>query len=183
MASEEDSSVISNVIFFHATLAPIDGGRGMIMPHQYKRTTTSNEILFALGISLWICMAAEPMTFFVTHARASSGHDELCAIDYESWWLFWKKLRCRPSYTDTREKNNARTSIQVCSCTRSQVAARLVLNLNFTVLSLSWKMMMLLTLSNLKSDNWLMHLVRIIKNANKAAPLRTLMSSKNKHPT
>ena len=55
--------------------------------------------------------------------------------------------------TDTREKNNARTSIQVCSCTRSQVAARLVLNLNFTVLSLSWKMMMLLTLSNLKSDN------------------------------
>ena len=38
--------------------------------------------------------------------------------------------------TDTREKNNARTSIQVCSCTRSQVAARLVLNLNFTVLSL-----------------------------------------------
>ena len=52
MASEEDSSVISNVIFFHATLAPIDGGRGMIMPHQYKRTTTSNEILFALGISL-----------------------------------------------------------------------------------------------------------------------------------
>ena len=25
MASEEDSSVISNVIFFHATLAPLDG--------------------------------------------------------------------------------------------------------------------------------------------------------------
>ena len=114
---------------------------------------------------------------------ASSGHDELCAIDYESWWLFWKKLRCRPSMCRHKGKNNARTSIQVCSCTRSQVAARLVLNLNFTVLSLSWKMMMLLTLSNLKSDNWLMHLVRIIKNANKAAPLRTLMSSKNKHPT
>ena len=104
MASEEDSSVISNVIFFHATLAPIDGGRGMIMPHQYKRTTTSNEILFALGISLWICMAAEPMTFFVTHAPR----------EQRTWWTLcnrlWilmtilKEITVSPIHVQTQEK-------------------------------------------------------------------------------
>ena len=103
MASEEDSSVISNVIFFHATLAPIDGGRGMIMPHQYKRTTTSNEILFALGISLWICMVAEPMTFFVTHAREQRTWWTLC----NRLWILMtilKEITVSPIHVQTQEK-------------------------------------------------------------------------------
>ena len=135
MASQEDSSVISNVIFFHATLAPIDGGASeewlcLISIKERRRDGDEILLLFLRYFSMNMYGSEVQMTFFVTHAPRS-GHDELCAIDYESWWLFWKKLRCRPSYL----LEVKRTIVQDFAVVQG-LKWPLGLNLNFTVLSL-----------------------------------------------
>lgn len=133
MASQEDSSVISNVIFFHATLAPIDGGAEewlCLISIKERRRWRRNTL---------------PSVFLYEYVWFWSSDDLFCdTCSLRTWWTLcnrlWilmtilKEITVSPMYIQRGEKNNSST--RLCSCTRSQVAPRLVLNLNFTVLSL-----------------------------------------------
>ena len=156
MASYQDASVISNVIFFHATLAPLDG---LLYVGDYIMLISIKEGDEIYGLRYFSMNMYGPYRWpFLWHMR---GHDELCAaIVYESWWLFSspKKLRCRPCY----KKKRTMPAVVV-------QGLKWPLGLRSSTWTLRFsrkkkKKMMLLTLSNFKSDNWWMHLVRIIKN-------------------